>query len=367
MADELSPLGKEIRRLIGVAGPMPVAEYMRLCLTHPQHGYYMGRDPIGTGGDFITAPEISQMFGELTGLWMAAVWQQMGAPDNVRIVELGPGRGTLMLDAMRAAKVARRFRAAIVLHLVEISPTLQQLQQQRLQAVDVPVHWHTALDEVPGGPCIIIANEFIDALPVHQAIKRPGGWHERVIEVAADGKLVFGLDYDPLSNFEPTLPRRLRQSPEGSIFEWRSDALALELGRRARAGGAALILDYGHAQCAMGDTLQAVAGHAYADPLRASGQADLTAHVDFEALALSAEAIGARVHGPISQRDFLLRLGINNRSNALKAHASREKAIDIELALSRLTKTGPRAMGELFKALAISDPKLDPPPGFETS
>jgi NADH dehydrogenase [ubiquinone] 1 alpha subcomplex assembly factor 7 len=366
MADEPSPLASEIRRLIGLAGPMSVAEYMRLCLTHPQHGYYTSRDPIGAGGDFITAPEISQMFGELIGLWMAAIWQQMGAPDNVRIIELGPGRGTLMLDALRAAKVAQRFRAAVVLHLVEISPALRRIQEQRLQGLDAPVHWHTTLDEVPGGPCIVIANEFIDALPIHQAVKRSGGWYERVIEVAADGNLVFGLDYDPLSNFDATLPPRLRRSPEGSIFEWRTDALALELGRRARTGGAALILDYGHAQSAMGDTLQAVSGHAYADLLRKPGQVDLTAHVDFEALAHSADAIGGRIHGPISQRDFLIRLGIDKRADALKARASRDKVIDIELALSRLIKTGPREMGELFKALVITGPALSAPPGFET-
>jgi len=367
MADELSPLGSEIRRLIGVAGPMPVAEYMRLCLTHPQHGYYIKREPIGASGDFVTSPEISQMFGELIGLWMAGVWHQMGAPENVRVIELGPGRGTLMQDALRAVQVARKFHAAIVLHLVEISPALRHLQQQRLQGLDLPVKWHGAFDEVPDGPCIVIANEFLDALPIHQAIKRRGGWYERVIEVSADGNLVFGLDYDPLPRFEATLPSELRQSPDGSIFEWRSDAFALEVGRRVRQGGAALILDYGHAHCAIGDTLQAVSGHAYTDPLRASGEVDLTAHVDFEALARSAEAIGARIHGPIQQRDLLFRLGIGKRAEALKAHASRDKVLEIELALSRLTATGPRGMGELFKALAITDTKLGPPPGFGTS
>src|SRR6202044_2679438 len=171
MADEFSPLEREIRRLIGVAGPMPIAEYMRLCLTHPQHGYYVNRDPFGSGGDFVTSPEISQMFGELIGLWMGSVWQQMGAPENVRIVELGPGRGTLMADALRAAKTVRNFYTAIVLHLVEISPKLQALQQQKLEILGEPVLWHQSLTDVPAGPAIIIANEFVDALPVHQAVK----------------------------------------------------------------------------------------------------------------------------------------------------------------------------------------------------
>jgi SAM-dependent MidA family methyltransferase len=366
MADALSPLESEIRRLIGVAGPITVAEYMRLCLTHPQHGYYINRDPFGAGGDFITAPEISQMFGELIGLWMATVWQQMGAPENVRVIELGPGRGTLMLDALRAAKVVDGFGDAMVLHLVEISPALQQLQQRRLEAVNVPALWHTTLEEVPGGPGIIIANEFIDALPVHQAIKQSDGWHERVVDIGADGKLCFGLTPDPMVHFEAALPRGLRQCAEGSIFEWRSDSIALELGRRVRTDGAALILDYGHAQCGLGDTLQAVAGHAYTLPLRAPGRVDLTAHVDFEALAQSAESIGGRIHGAILQRDLLLRLGIDQRAAALKARASREEAIEIELALSRLTAKGTSGMGELFKAIAIADPKLGTLPGFET-
>src|SRR5580692_827905 len=154
MAEEPTPLEAEIRRLIGVAGPMPVADYMRICLTHPRFGYYTTRDPIGARGDFITAPEISQMFGELIGLWMAAVWRQMGAPENVRIVELGPGRGTLMVDALRAAKVVDGFRSALVVHLVEISPALQQVQQRALEGLDVPILWHNSIDGVPAGPSI---------------------------------------------------------------------------------------------------------------------------------------------------------------------------------------------------------------------
>jgi NADH dehydrogenase [ubiquinone] 1 alpha subcomplex assembly factor 7 len=365
MADEFSPLETEIRRLIAVAGPMPVADYMRLCLTHPKYGYYLTQEPIGAAGDFITAPEISQMFGEIIGLWMATVWKQMGAPENVRVVELGPGRGTLMADAVRAVQIVKDFRTAMVLHLVEISPKLREVQRRRLERTGVPILWHPTLDDVPGGPIIIVANEFIDALPIHQAVQQADGWHQRVVEIAPDGKLSIGVANDPLPHFDATLPRALRQSPEGSIYEWRPETVALELGRRVRAGGAVLVIDYGHTRQGLGETLQAVAGHAFADPLRAPGEADITAHVDFAALAQGAEIIGARVHGPVSQGDFLRRLGIDKRAAALKSRAPAEKASEIDGALARLTGTGSKGMGELFKVLAIADPKFGPLPGFE--
>lgn len=355
----------EIRRLIALAGPMPLHDYMRLCLTHPRYGYYVTHDPFGAAGDFITSPEISQMFGELIGLWMAAIWRQMGGPENVRIIELGPGRGTLMHDALRAGNVVEGFRPAIVLHLVEISPALQQTQERRLADLDVPMFWHSALAEVPGGASIIVANEFIDALPVHQAVKQADGWHERVVEVAPDGNLAIGAAREALPRFEASMPPRLRAAPPGAIYEWRADDIALELGRRVRDQGAALIIDYGHDRHGLGDTLQAVAGHSFTDPLRSPGRADLTAHVDFEALAQCAESMGARVFGPIRQRDLFLRLGIEKRAAALKASAPR-KAADIELAFSRLIAGGARGMGELFKAIAIAAPALGELPGFET-
>ena len=365
MADQFSPLEQEIRRLIGVAGPMPIAEYMRLCLTHPRYGYYINRDPLGAGGDFVTSPEISQMFGELIGLWMAAVWRQMGSPENIRIVELGPGRGTLMHDALRAAKVVDGFRSAIVVHLVEISPALQQIQERRLAELDVPVLWHSRLDEVPAGASIVVANEFVDALPVHQAVKQDDGWHEHVVAIGPDGRLTIAAAREPLPHFETSMPRALREAEVGAIYEWRADDFALELGRRMRNEGAALLIDYGHDHASLGDTLQAVAGHAFTDPLRAPGKADLTAHVDFEALGQCAESMGARVHGPIRQRDLFLHLGIEQRAAALKASAPR-KAADIEIAYSRLMAEGARGMGDLFKAIGIAAPALGPLPGFET-
>jgi len=365
MAEAGSLLEREIRRIIAAAGPMPVADYMRLCLTHPKYGYYITRDPLGASGDFTTSPEISQMFGELIGIWMAAVWRQLGEPENVRLIELGPGRGTLMGDALRVAKVVPGFRDAIVVHLIEISPTLRKTQEIRLQNLDVVLHWHGALQDVPGGPSIIVANEFVDALPLHQAVKRDDGWHERVVEIAPDGQLAFGTAAEPLLLFEAGMPRALRGAPEGAIYEWRADTLALEIGRRVRADGAALIIDYGHSHFGLGDTLQAVAGHAYADPLHHPGQADLTAHVDFEAMSQAAESIGARIHGPILQRDLLLRLGIEQRAGVLKAHAPATTAAEIDIALSRLIAGGARGMGELFKAVAIATSRIGPPPGFE--
>jgi NADH dehydrogenase [ubiquinone] 1 alpha subcomplex assembly factor 7 len=366
MADTAAPLLDEIRRRIAVGGPMPVADYMRLCLTDPEHGYYVKRDPLGSGGDFITAPEISQMFGELIGVWMATVWRQMGAPENFRIVELGPGRGTLLDDALRATRAVPGFRQAAVLHLVEISPALRKVQERRLAETGLTMLWHDTLEHVPGGPSIIVANEFIDALPVHQAVKREDGWHERVVTVTAEGNLAFDSAPEPLQFFETSLPRSLRGAPLGSIYEWRADTVALELGRRTRDEGAALIIDYGHAHSGLGDTLQAVAQHSFTDPFRAPGMADLTAHVDFEALAQCAETIGARIHGPVRQRDLFLRLGIEKRAAALKSAVSEQKAADIELAFSRLMAGGARGMGELFKAIAIAAPKLGPLPAFET-
>ncbi|MBI3703213.1 MAG: SAM-dependent methyltransferase [Rhizobiales bacterium] len=363
---ELSPLEIEIRRRIGAAGPMPVGEYMALCLGDPQHGYYMTRDPLGARGDFITAPEISQMFGELIGLWMAAAWKQMGAPDRIRIVEFGPGRGTLMNDALRAAQAMPGFRDALTLHLVEISPVLRAQQERTLAALPLSVSWHAALEEVPNGPAIVVANEFFDALPINQAVKIDGGWHERRIGIDANNHLVFTRAREPLPRFEQLLPPAVREAPEPSIFEWRADTAAMELGRRlANDGGVALAIDYGHAESATGETLQAVGQHAYANALASPGGLDLTAHVDFQALARAVEAMGAKAFGPIEQADFLRRLGIETRAASLKAKATARAAADIDSALARLIGRGRGGMGALFKAAAFTHPSLGVPPGFE--
>jgi SAM-dependent MidA family methyltransferase len=363
---DISPLEAEIRRLIAAAGPMPVAEYMALCLSDSEHGYYMTRDPFGARGDFITAPEVSQMFGEMIGLWMAAVWKQMGSPENLRVIELGPGRGTMMKDALRAAKVMPNFREAVVLHLVEISPALQAQQQRTLEPLATPMLWHPSLSDVPPGSAIILANEFFDALPIHQAVKTEHGWHERRIEIDSTGSLAFTAASEQISHFDNLLPPPLRSAPDGSIFEWRADNVALELGKRLmRDGGAALVIDYGHTQSAVGDTLQAIGRHAYAEALSAPGSVDLTAHVDFQALASAVEAMGANGYGPITQSQFLRRLGIVTRAASIKTKVP-EAAADIDAALKRLISEGEPGMGVLFKAAAFAHPSLGVPPGFET-
>jgi NADH dehydrogenase [ubiquinone] 1 alpha subcomplex assembly factor 7 len=365
--DDVSPLEAEIRRRITAAGPMPVAEFMALCLTDHRYGYYTTRDPIGGRGDFITSPEISQMFGELIGLWMAAVWNRMGEPANVRVIELGPGRGTMMVDALRAAKVMPAFRDAMVLHLVEVSPLLSAEQERALRELPVPMFWHKALNEVPAGPAIIVANEFFDALPVNQAVKEADGWHERRVALNTDGALVIDVAPEPMAHMAP-LPESVREAAAGSIFEWRSDTTALAMGRHiARDGGAALVIDYGHAQSSAGETLQAVGGHAYAGVLSTPGTIDLTAHVDFDALARDVEAMGAVAFGPIEQSEFLNRLGIETRAARLKAAAATPAAAEaIDTALARLTGDERTGMGTLFKAAAFAHPALGAPPGFET-
>lgn len=364
---ESSFLETEIRRRIELAGPMSIGQYMSLCLSHPGHGFYMTRDPIGRSGDFVTAPEITQIFGELIGLWAATVWQAMGAPVNLRLVELGPGRGTLMRDALRAAQIVPDFHTAMTVHMVEVSPVLARRQREVLSGLGVPVEWHQYLDEVPEGKLIVIANEFFDALPVHQAVKLSNGWHERVIEIDRVGNLAFGVAGELLPQFDLLVPAEARHAPVGAYYEWRDDRIALELGRRiARDRGAALVIDYGHMASAAGETFQAVGAHSYADPLVAPGLVDLTAHVDFQALAHAAESMGARAHGPLTQAEFLRRLGIGARANALKSNATLEQGIEIDSAVTRLTDAGQTGMGALFKVIALADSKLQSLPGFES-
>jgi NADH dehydrogenase [ubiquinone] 1 alpha subcomplex assembly factor 7 len=363
---EPSPLEKEIRRLIAVGGPMPIARYMSLCLTHPDYGYYVTRDPFGAQGDFTTAPEISQIFGELLGLWALSVWRMLDQPEKINLIELGPGRGTMMRDALRAAKVLPKFREALSVHMVEISPALERLQRDNLGEIEAPVSWHRNLLDVPEGPSIILANEFIDALPVHQVVKQSDGWHERVIGLNANGDFALGLAPDPLTQFDRFMPKKIKEAPVGAIFEWRNDLYAFDIGRRVRDQGAALIIDYGHVESDIGETLQAVSDHDFADPLLAPGTADITAHVDFEMFGRAASAIGASVQGPVTQARFLRDLGIEPRAAALQKNATPEQAEAITSGAARLTEGGSTGMGELFKVMAICDPKLGALPGFVT-
>jgi SAM-dependent MidA family methyltransferase len=355
---DTSPLQTAIKKLIKSSGPMPVWRYMQLCLTHPEHGYYVSRDPLGREGDFITAPEVSQMFGELLGLWSASVWKAIGSPTLLRLIELGPGRGTMMADALRALRVLPPLYQALSVHLVEINPVLRVKQKVTLSAVR-NIAWHDSIDEVPAGPGIIFANEYFDVLPVHQAVKCDDGWHERVIEIDPVGKLVFGVAASSMPRFEVLLPPLVRAAPVGAVFEWRPDAEIMKLASRVRdQGGAALIIDYGHLRSDAGDTFQAIARHTFADPLQDPGHADVTAHVDFDALGRAAQDVGARVHGPVTQGEFLKRLGIETRALGLMAKASNEVSEEVAASLKRLTEGGRGGMGSMFKVIGITAPGL---------
>jgi NADH dehydrogenase [ubiquinone] 1 alpha subcomplex assembly factor 7 len=361
---EFSPLQSEINKLIKSSGPMPVWRYMELCLMHPTHGYYVSRDPLGREGDFTTAPEVSQMFGELLGLWAASVWKAIGSPPVLRLVELGPGRGTLMTDALRALRVLPPLYQSLSIHLVEINPVLRDKQKAALSGVRNTT-WHERIDEIPEGPAIILANEYFDVLPIHQMVRRENGWHERIVNLDDTGNLMFGTAAEPIPRFEVLLPPLVRAAPLGAVFEWRPDSEIMKIATRVRdQDGAALIIDYGHLRSDAGDTFQAIARHSFADPLQAPGQVDVTAHVDFQALVRAAEDLGARAHGPITQGEFLKRLGIETRAVSLMAKATHEVSEDISGALKRLTDSGRGGMGSMFKVLAISEPQLTSLAGF---
>ncbi|MBD0271134.1 MAG: SAM-dependent methyltransferase, partial [Acetobacteraceae bacterium] len=324
------------------------AERLDRFMARAVSAYYAARDPFGRAGDFTTAPEISQAFGECLGLWAAVTWEAMGRPDPVLLVELGPGRGTLMADALRAAAdVAAPFRAALRVHLVEASPRLRDAQRARLG--EAVAAWHDDFARVPPGPAIILANEFFDALPIRQFVRRGAGWAERSV---AGGAFV----ERPAGDDAPPLPA---DAPEGAVQEV-SEAgrtLAAALGARlARQGGAALALDYGPAAGGFGDSLQALRGHEPADPLAEPGTAVVTAHVDFAALAAAAHDAGAAVHGPLPQGLFLQRLGLMSRAAMLARAAQmagkgRDQAGLILSGAERLV--APERMGRLFKALCL--------------
>jgi NADH dehydrogenase [ubiquinone] 1 alpha subcomplex assembly factor 7 len=361
------PLTDQLIRRISRGGPISLAEFMAVALTHPKTGYYMSGDPFGAAGDFVTAPEVSQMFGELIGLWSVDCWEKLGRPDPLQLVELGPGRGSLMSDVLRAARVVPAFCAALRVELVEVSPSLRQKQHELLAKQDVTraIRWHETLDQVPDGPMILIANEFFDALPIRQFQRVGFGWAERLVALSPDGKdFCFALGQaSPL--YSHLLPAPLRDAPEGALVEVSSAALstACEIGRRlSQAGGTALVIDYGHLEPQSGASLQALREHRRQDPLHAPGSADLTAHVDFATLAAAAEAEGARRHGPVEQGRFLQQLGIAGRAAQLAETANPAQRATIEAALTRLT--APEEMGRLFKVLALSQTGLEPLAGF---
>jgi SAM-dependent MidA family methyltransferase len=350
----VTPVARALADRIAAEGPVTVADYMAECLLHPTQGYYTRRDPLGAGGDFVTAPEISQMFGELLGLALAQAWLDQGAPPAVTLAELGPGRGTLMADALRATARVPGFHAALSLRLVEASPALRAEQARRLPGAV----WLDQVADLPAAPLLLVANEFLDALPVRQFVRRGDGWDERVVGLR-DGRLVWGL---ASRGAVPFLAGRLADTAEGAVVEIRPGLAAImgEVGRRiADHGGAAIWVDYGGWRLT-GDTLQAVRRHGFADPLAAPGEADLSAHVDFEAVA--AAAAPARATALIGQGELLRRLGIAARAERLGRGRPDETRAAIAAALRRLTH--PTEMGTLFAALGLYPEGAPPPPGF---
>jgi NADH dehydrogenase [ubiquinone] 1 alpha subcomplex assembly factor 7 len=354
----VSATKEKLLRFIRAQGPISIAHYMAIALTDPKSGYYMGRDPLGR--DFITAPEVSQIFGELIGLFFVQAWEDRGQAGRFHLVELGPGRGTLMMDLLRAAKVRPDFGAAAEIVLIEASSVLRDVQAKTLAGIEAI--WAEDLCDVPDdAPLFLIANEFFDALPIHQFVRLAGRWHERLVD-AEGGELIFVAAPDPVP--ESFMPVHIRDAAEGSIFETSpaTQALVQEIARRvAQSGGAALIIDYGHTSSGLGDTFQAVKAHAYANPLSEPGEADLSAHVDFDALSTAARAANAHVLGPVSQRSFLDSLGIGLRAQRLKRVAPGESAA-IDATVDRLIN--PQHMGTLFKVLAISHEYFRELPGF---
>jgi NADH dehydrogenase [ubiquinone] 1 alpha subcomplex assembly factor 7 len=358
VANPETPLESLLKAQIAAKGPITLAEFMATCLLHPEHGYYTTRDPLGRAGDFITAPEISQMFGELLGLCLAQAWVDQGAPDRFILAELGPGRGTLMADLLRATHKVPGFHAAANLHLLEASPSLRAVQKQTLAAYSVT--WTDSIDAVPDdAPLFLIANEFFDALPIRQFTRHVDGWCETIVGVAQD-QLVKGYAA-PVAL--PALAHRLDDTKPGQVIETRPDAAPImaRIGAQISAqGGAALIIDYGNWR-SNGDTLQAMRNHAFADPFAAPGQTDLTAHVDFEALAQAAAPAAAT--GLTDQGALLARLGIGARAQLLSRNLS-GAALENHLgATQRLTRA--EEMGSLFKALALYAPQHPAPAGFD--
>jgi len=356
----MSPLEQHIRKLIVRDGPLSVAAYMDLALQHPVYGYYRQHDPLGRDGDFITAPEISQMFGEMLGLWAADVWRQLGQPRHIILLELGPGRGTLMTDMLRATAKIVDFHKSIDLYFLESNQSLRHVQQEKLHPYNPS--YVDDLDQLPLEPTLIIANEFFDALPILQFEKTFQGWRERKITIV-NNELNFVMAAPDLM---PSLtPHRLQDVKPGFVFEYSPESLrvARQISRHVlKNKGAALIVDYGFLEPSGQSTFQAIAHHAYANVLQNPGEIDLTAHVDFHALKMVAQEEGGYVGGPLGQGALLKNLGIEIRAAQLKSIANAAQGADINNALLRLTDDA--YMGALFKALTIASSSIVPLGGF---
>jgi NADH dehydrogenase [ubiquinone] 1 alpha subcomplex assembly factor 7 len=351
-------LTERLTARIAATGPITVADYMASALTDADFGYYTrpGGAPLGAAGDFTTAPEISQLFGELVGAWLIDCWRQAGSPALVNLIELGPGRGTLMADITRVARTVPKWHAAIRLHLVEVNPALRQ-SQAAMMAGHTPT-WHAALSDVPDAPTMLVANEFLDALPIRQLVYWNGNWRERMVGWSAEAGFHFTLS-PAVSPLSLLVPAGLKPD-QGAVFELSPAVFGVvtEIGQRiARHGGAALLIDYGRAASGLGESLQAVRRHRMVPALEAPGESDLSAHVDFGAVSRVARETGATVSGPIAQGTFLEALGIGERALRLK-HGAPDKAETLDAAVHRLT--GADAMGELFQVVAIAAAGIRP-------
>lgn len=366
-ASERTPLEDRLIDLIKLKGPITVADYMADALGHPHDGYYTSQAPIGADGDFTTAPETSQVFGELIGLWLVETWRALGAPAAFNLIELGPGRGVMMEDILRAARLRPEFARAAQLWLVETSGRLRVEQQRRLRATELKPMWADDFGEIAPAPSLIVANEFFDCLPVRQFQHIGAGWRERLVGLneAGDG-LAFVLDRTPPpESYDLPDPDRHAKDEIVEVNFAARDFMERLCAALNEQGGCALIIDYGHVAAGVGDTLQAVRRHEYWPPLAAPGRADLTAHVDFNALFSIAAEMGLAVYGPETQGRFLDRLGLTLRVESLCRGKSGEAADAIRAGAARIA--APQAMGELFKVMAVAAPDMDAPPGFAAS
>lgn len=355
-----TPLALKLKQRIARDGAISVDAYMRACLYDPEHGYYVKRPAIGAAGDFITAPEVSQVFGELIGLWCVVVWQQMGSPARLRLTELGPGRGTLIADALRSARVVPGFLAAVEVELIETSEVLIGRQKQALDKAGVPLVWGGRLAPPQAAtPWIVLGNEFLDTIPVCQRVLQDGNWVRRTVVLDATGQLQFGVD---LHDAVPDQGRFPGARP-GDIDEMQSTVPVLQpLAEHAGRGRiAALLIDYGHTVSAAGDTLQAVREHRFEHPLTSPGEADLTCQVDFQELADKSRTAGLVADGPVAQAEFLGALGLAERTSRLMS-ANPAQASSLEVAAARLMS--PTGMGSHFKVIGLRSPALPPLPAF---
>lgn len=357
-------LADKIARRIRAEGPLSVAAYMAMALHDPALGYYALSRPIGAAGDFVTAPEISQIFGELVGVWCALVWERIGRPDPVVLAELGPGSGALAADLLRATASLPQFRRALRLHLVEASAGLRAEQQHRLELANSV--WLARAEDLPEGPLILVANEFLDALPIRQLVRGARHWSERLVALGQNDRLVFADGAESPVN-DLIVPEQLRHTaPPGAVFEICPAALALAgtLGARlTRSRGAALFIDYGYFPSAVGPSLRGLRRHRPVDVLESPGAVDLSADVDFAAFAEAARAAGAEAWGPVSQRHFLQALGVLARLAALIRQATPAERRRLESGVERLLD--PPQMGNLFKVVALTSSGVEAPPGFD--